>query len=167
MRRLSACGRPLAALTLAALASACAHPPRMGDTPVPVLQQRHATQCPWPGEGAALFDDEAAWRRALGEAAASVFEAPVDWAGQRVLAYSMGTQPSLGYGIELLAAQVVQRGEVLRLPVRLQRPSPDRMHGAALTQPCLFVVVPKGSWRTLEVRDADGDVQIGTARIGR
>lgn len=158
-------GTAAAALVLGA---ACAvpqgHP--MNNASVPVLQQRHFTQCPWRGETAAVFDTEAAWRQALGTRAQEpVFDTPVDWSRQRVLVYTMDTQPTLGYGIELEKSSVTQRGDVLRLPVKLIRPSPDRLQATALSRPCLMVVVPRGDWKQLEVRDTEGDVLIGKAWV--
>lgn len=153
---------------LSMLAAGCATPRGnpMTDTPVTVAQQRRYTQCPWRGESAAVFDTDAAWRAALGDRAQEpLFQPPVDWARQRVVAYTMDTQPSLGYGVELVESSVAQRGEVLRLPVRLIRPSPDRLQGMALTRPCVLAVVERGSWREVEVRDVDGDVMIGRATL--
>lgn len=161
--------RRAAAPAVLALGTACAGPSgkAMTDRPVQVLQQRQASQCPWRGEGAAVFDTEAAWRQALGgRDPAAVFDAPVDWSRQRVVAYTMDTQPTLGYGIELQASAVAQRGEVLRLPVRLVRPAPGSMQAMALSRPCLLLTVPRGDWRVLEVRDVDGDVLVGKAAVG-
>lgn len=156
----------LAAVSWLAAGCATPHGNPMNDTPVTVAQQRRYTQCPWQGEAAAVFDTEAAWRAALGARAGEpLFEPPVDWSRQRVVAYTMDTQPSLGFGVELVAASVAQRGEVLRLPVRLIRPSPDRLQGMALTRPCVLAVVARGPWREVEVRDVDGDVLIGRATL--
>lgn len=66
---------------------------------------------------------------------------PVDWSKEMVVAVFMGSRPSAGYAVEIVAAE--ERGGELVVKYRATRPAPGTVSAQILTAPYHIAAVPK------------------------
>lgn len=79
--------------------------------------------------------------------------AEVDFDRQVVLLLSMGQQPSAGsrFAVEAVTLGAIP-GELI-IHTDWQRPDPERLHAAVVTQPCVVISLPRGEHRSFVVLD--------------
>jgi hypothetical protein len=65
----------------------------------------------------------------------------IDFEHAFVLLVAMGQRTTTGYSVEV--EQVERHGDVLRVNVRFEEPSPQARHAAMVTQPFVLVQAPK------------------------
>jgi hypothetical protein len=91
-----------------------------------------------------MIRSEEEWQAAWAEVMQNVASMPqlprIDFAARSVVLVAMGERPSGGYGLELTAAEAIERG--LRLRIDEVSPGPKCITTQALTQPVLVLSVP-------------------------
>ncbi len=149
-----------AAASVAALAISIATGSASADTLVPAEAVHATAQCPLAGAESSLgvIESSAQWSSLLSADARSLFGREVLWDRERVVVFALARQNTLGHKVELSARLFEERAGVLTMPVRIQRPAPDRMSATALSRPCLIVSVQRDGWRTVRVTEARGRV---------
>ena len=83
----------------------------------------------------------------------------VDFEKHGVLLLTMGQQRTGGYAIKLAGRELVMEGPVAVVRINWQEPRPGMMVTQALTNPCVFIKVPRGSYHTLRVVDQRNTVR--------
>ena len=83
----------------------------------------------------------------------------VDFDKYGVALLTMGQQRTGGYAVKLADSKLVVEGSVATLHIQWQEPQPGMMVTQALTQPCVFIQVPRGSYQTLRVVDQHGNMR--------
>ncbi len=68
----------------------------------------------------------------------------------------LGSRPTAGYEIELYADQAMVQPASLTIPVQFRQPSPDAMVAQVMTSPCVVMTVPDGQYKTVTVRNRQG-----------
>ena len=84
---------------------------------------------------------------------------PVDFTRSGVLLVSMGQQRTGGYAISLANQQLHIANSTAIVEVRWQEPKPGMMLTQMLTNPCLFIEVPRGEYKTIEVHDQSQQIR--------
>jgi hypothetical protein len=127
-----------------------------GTVHVPMHDISLQQQCAWPSraEAVRIYDSEADWRTNFPAGLAQPFPKAPDWTRQRVIALTLGARPTTGFGIELPDRRFEHRGDVLSARFAERTPAPGDMQQQAFTQPCVFILVARGDWRTVVFRDA-------------
>ena len=69
----------------------------------------------------------------------------VDWSRDMAVAVTLGTRPSLGYGVELESTR--REANVVHLVFRERTPDPAMLQGQVVTHPFLVVVLPRSEVR--------------------
>jgi len=69
----------------------------------------------------------------------------VDWSRDVAVAVTLGTRPTLGYGVELESAR--REGDVVHVLFRERTPDPGMLQGQVVTHPFLVVVLPRSEVR--------------------
>jgi hypothetical protein len=83
----------------------------------------------------------------------------VDFDKYGVVLLTMGQQRTGGYAIKLTSDELAVEDSVATLRIQWQEPQPGMMVTQALTQPCVFIQVPRGSYQTLRAVDQNGKVR--------
>jgi len=150
----------LSALAALLIVAGMATPAQAHDDAVRVLHATSHTQCPWRLEGpdARVFSSPRHWQEMMTLPEDRATGYPVDWHRDNVVVYATETQRTLGVRVKLDQQVLQLSGREARLQVRVVPPRPDQMQAAAISRPCVVAVVPRRSWRTLEVRDPQGEV---------
>ncbi|AKJ32057.1 hypothetical protein AAW51_5366 [Caldimonas brevitalea] len=140
---------------------------RTENTTVPVTAQYPYRQCPLnePSSPVSLFSNAQSWRQGAGAAGDTGWGRALRWPQQRVVAYVMDTQPTLGYQVSVAGTTLTRRGDTLVMPVKVTRPAPGGYAATALSRPCVFAVLPAGGWQSVEVRDAESGNVLGQATV--
>lgn len=150
-------------LTLSALlvAGGCRATPSADSTvPVDARSVHASAHCTLSNEQTAfLVESQKEWAQ-LGRQLSSVeIGGPrlpsVDFAREQLLVVSMGQQSSGGYALGFIDAQR-RPDQVLAVTVEWQRPAPDTMQAAVMTQPCQIIAIPKADYRLIEIIDQQG-----------
>lgn len=71
----------------------------------------------------------------------------------------MGVKPSGGYGLDLQSDQLTVLNQTASFTVLWNEPAPGTFLTQALTSPCLYLQIPKGSYQQLQVLDQAGNVR--------
>lgn len=88
---------------------------------------------------------------------------PVNFTENAVLLISMGQQRTGGYSIALLNQQLRIDNSTAVVEVRWQEPKPGMMLTQMLSNPCIFIEVPRGEYKTIEVRDQAQQIRASVA----
>ncbi len=128
---------------------------------LPVLNERVFNQCPAPTKAAAATlytEDQWQTERALPELSQTRrINWPVDFVSQSVIRYSMGTRPSLGFGVKRDGPIRVQDNVVV-LTVTESKPAPGAIVATALTTPCIYAQIDAAGLTGVRVINGDGMV---------
>lgn len=148
-------------LSACTLPTNSATPEKSEGTLVTVMNERVFGQCPSPSqEPLATLYAERDWQqeRALPELSQTrKIDWPVDFATDSVVRYSMGTKPSLGYGVKR-DGPIRVRDNVAVVTVSETAPAPGAIVATALTTPCLYVQIEAAGLTGVRVIDSDGNV---------
>ena len=125
------------------------------------MNEREFNDCPSPSQdAAATLYSESQWQqeRALPELTSSrKIEWDVDFTGQSVIRYTMGSKPTLGYAVRR-SGDVYLRGRTVVLTVIESAPKPGTIAATALTTPCVYLQLGTAQIDKLTVINADGQV---------
>ncbi|WP_455206097.1 protease complex subunit PrcB family protein [Kaarinaea lacus] len=83
----------------------------------------------------------------------------VDFSKYGVLYIAMGQKRTGGYGLKLIEEPLTIDNDTAELVVHWQEPKPGYMVTQVLTNPCLFVKIPKGGFSQIRVKDQRGNVR--------
>lgn len=75
------------------------------------------------------------------------------------LLVAAGRLPSTAYQLNVVDSGAHQIASTLSLPVRVEKSSADR-HAQMVTQPCVLIVMPKGSYQRVEALQGQVSLQI-------
>jgi hypothetical protein len=122
-----------------------------------LLAQRGHAQCPLPGQDSRslIIDSASMWGALLQTSEVQALGRNVQWSHERVLVHALAQQSSLGVSLKAAAVRHTARGATPQLDLRISRPKPGTAAATALSRPCVFVVLSRGPWQTLEVAVTD------------
>jgi len=134
----------------------------------PVLETFSQGQCAWQSEGASIrvFQDAAQWLSLFPATLASPFKLAPDWRKQVVISATLGTRPSSGYSLELRGKAFVQKRGALQMDFDERRPAADSFQQEVVTQPCVFILTTRGTWRSVLLRNAETGARLEAATAG-
>lgn len=129
----------------------------------PISAQLSQSQCIWASRDFAvkILDSAAQWHATLPN---TVPPLKIDWSREVLIALTLGMRPTAGYAIALNSDHFEKQGDNLRLSFRETAPSTHDMVAQVLTQPCIFIVTARASWRELMVRNASNGVELRANR---
>ena len=85
--------------------------------------------------------------------------ADFDFSAHGLLFVYMGRKPTSGYSLQLLPEKSFIRGRAAMVTLKWQTPSPDAITAQVITQPCIFIRLPKGEFTKIRVLDPQGRVK--------
>lgn len=108
-------------------------------------------------------DLDTAYQRISRIAIETLVEVPaVDFERDGVLLVEMGQRGTAGYGVDLASEQVRRTGDTAQVIVRWTEPRPDAVLPSMITSPCVFIVLPRGDYKRIQVIDEQGRVRAET-----
>ena len=83
----------------------------------------------------------------------------VDFTHYRVLVLPMGQQRTGGYAVRLSDEELHIASGIAQVNVRWQEPDPGMMVTQVITNPCIFIKVPRGEYQIVRAVDQDNKVR--------
>lgn len=142
-----------AALSL--MLGACQHglsQPSLSDEKMKITVLEQSLLCPMAQSGITEITSSKQWSRLLGTSPLSEpVVLPKTWLEQyRLFAVSFGSQPSAGYGIQVVEEAQLAQSETgqnqLNITAVLTTPAKGSMTAQMMTSPCVLVGAPKGDY---------------------
>jgi hypothetical protein len=126
-----------------------------GYKPWPIEKITTHTQCPWRavGPNAHIMTSDRQWQRLMSVSPERGAGQAIDWQHHDALVFGVGTQANLAIGLNIEPNALGFEGRNARLRVTILRPEKGEMAPMALSHPCAVLLIPKRTWRVLDVFD--------------
>jgi hypothetical protein len=92
-------------------------------------------------------------------ATAIVGQRRVNWRREAVVWLYMGQKTSGGYSLGLATSEATVTHGIAVITVQWREPSPGAIVTQQLTSPCLVLILPKGNYDKIEIKDETGRVR--------